>query len=286
VTTTAVALPDASGPPLWRRQVLALLRVELGKGLSIARSFWLFFLAFAPTSIILGHALFDDAKHLPGEEFNEHIMILAVVMQVFYTRVGIFFGCLGISVLALRGEVAERTLHYPLLAPLRREVLIAGKFLSGTLLAVLIFGAGVLACFVLMYGHFDAGREFMLSGPGLRQLGGYLLLVLMGCVGYSAVFLAMSLVFKNPVITPLLLFLWEGANGILPAWLKRFSVTYYLKPLFPVELPIEGISGLFTVVAEPTPVWLAVWGMFGFACLVLAFACWKFRRFEISYSTD
>lgn len=286
MTTTAVALPDASGPPLWRRQVLALLRIELGKGFSWARSFWLFFLAFAPTFIIVAHALWDDGQHRPGKDFTEHTMIVAVIMQVFYTRVGIFFGCLGISVLALRGEVAEKTLHYPLLAPLRREVLIAGKFLAGGLLAIMIFGAGVLASFTLMYGHFEAGRDFMLSAQGLAHLGGYLLLVVMGCLGYSAVFLAMSLVFKNPVITPLLLFLWEGANGILPAWLKRFSVTYYLKPLFPIELPVEGISGLFTVVSEPTPVWLALWGLIGFAVLVLAFACWKFRRFEISYSTD
>jgi len=257
------------------------LRVELAKGLSITRSFWLFFLAFAPTFIITAHALHDKRCELANET-----IILAVIMQVFYTRVGIFFGCLGISVLALRGEVAEKTLHYPLLAPMRREVLIAGKFLSGALLAMLIFGAGVLASFTLMYGHFEAGRDFMLSAKGAAQLFAYLLLVVMACLGYSAVFLAMSLIFKNPVITPVLLFLWEGANGILPAWLKVFSVTHYLKPLFPIELPVEGISGLFTVVAEPTPAWLAITGLLAFSVLALAYACWKMRRFEISYSTD
>jgi hypothetical protein len=257
------------------------LRVELAKGLSITRSFWLFFLAFAPTFIITAHALHDKRCELANET-----IILAVIMQVFYTRVGIFFGCLGISVLALRGEVAEKTLHYPLLAPMRREVLIAGKFLSGALLAMLIFGAGVLASFTLMYGHFEAGRDFMLSAKGAAQLFDYLLLVVMACLGYSAVFLAMSLIFKNPVITPVLLFLWEGANGILPAWLKAFSVTHYLKPLFPIELPVEGISGLFTVVAEPTPAWLAITGLLAFSALALAYACWKMRRFEISYSTD
>jgi len=63
-------------------------------------------------------------------------------------------------------------------------------------------------------------------------------------------------------------------------------VTYYLKPLFPVELPIEGILGLFTVVAEPTPPWLAVSGLLLFAALVLAFACWRIRRLEVLYSSD
>ena len=84
-------------------------------------------------------------------------------------------------------------------------------------------------------------------------------------------------------VTPLF---WEGTNGALPVWLKRFSVTYYLKPLFRVELPIEGILGLFTVVAEPTPPWLAVSGLLLFATLVLAFACWRVRRLELLYSTD
>jgi uncharacterized membrane protein len=63
-------------------------------------------------------------------------------------------------------------------------------------------------------------------------------------------------------------------------------VTFYLKPLFPVELPVEGFSGLFTVVAEPTPPWVAVTGLLAFVVLVVVFACWRIRRIEISYSTD
>ena len=79
---------------------------------------------------------------------------------------------------------------------------------------------------------------------------------------------------------------WEGTNRALPVWLKRFSVTYYLKPLFPVELKVEGVLGPFTAVAEPTPPWLAVSGLLLFATLVLAFACWRVRRLELLYSTD
>jgi hypothetical protein len=44
--------------------------------------------------------------------------------------------------------------------------------------------------------------------------------------------------------------------------------------------------GLFTVVAEPTPPWLAVSGLLLFAALVLAFACWRIRRLEVLYSSD
>jgi ABC-type transport system involved in multi-copper enzyme maturation permease subunit len=268
---SSLALTYPSGWPLLRRQ-----------GFSIGRSLWLFFLAFAPAFIIGGHALKSTGCSLEADT-----MVLAAIVQLFYVRFGIFFGCLGLSMRLLRGEVAEKTLHYALLAPLRRERLIAGKFLAGTLLASLIFGAGVLACFGLMYGHSGAGRDLVMHGPGLAHLRAYLLVTTLASLGYSSVFLALSMLFKNPVVPGMIVLLWELINGILPVWLKRFTVTYYLKPLFPVALPLDGIfSGLFTVVAEPTPAWLAVTGLLAFAGLVVAFACWRIRRFEINYGTD
>jgi ABC-type transport system involved in multi-copper enzyme maturation permease subunit len=279
---SSIALTHETGGALLRRQLLAVMRLELAKGFSLGRSLWLFFLAFAPTFIIGAHALKDK-----GCSLEEETLILAAMVQLFYVRFAIFFGCLGLSMRLLRGEVAEKTLHYGLLAPLRRERLIVGKFLAGALLATVIFGAGVLASFALMFGHFDAGRDFVLHGPGLGHLRGYLLVTALASLGYSSVFLALSLLFKNPVVPGMVVLLWELINGILPVWLKRFTVTYYLKPLFPVALPLDGIfQGLFTVVAEPMPPWLAVTGLLAFAALVVAFACWRMRRFEISYATD
>ena len=177
-------------------------------------------------------------------------------------------------------------MHYPFLAPVRREVLVVGKFLAGALSSILLFGTGVTLSFVLLYTHVDGGREFLTAGPGLRHLAAYMLATVLACLGYLAVSLALSLIFKNPIIPAVIILLWEGINGVLPVWLKRFSVTGYLKPLFPVELPIEGFSGLFTVVAEPTPLWLSITGLLAFTALALAFACWRVRRLEINYATD
>ena len=69
----------------------------------------------------------------------------------------------------------------------------------------------------------------------------------------------------------------RGSTGCCPVWLKHLSVTFYVKPLCPVELPIEGISGFFTVVAEPTLPWLAVSGLLAFVLLVVTVACWHIR---------
>jgi ABC-type transport system involved in multi-copper enzyme maturation permease subunit len=226
------------------------------------------------------------AVHETRCRLHDETLVFAVMIQAFYVRFAIFFGTLGIVMRLLRGEMVERNLHYSFLAPVRRDVLLVGKFLAGTLGAVAVFGSGIFASFVFMYAHFDAGREFLLNGPGGAHLRAYLFVAVLACLGYGAVCLALSLVFRNPIVPAVLVLLWEGINGILPVWLKRFSVTSYLKPLFPVELPVEGFSGLFTVVAEPTPTWLAVSGLMAFVVLVIAFACWRIKRLEISYSTD
>jgi ABC-type transport system involved in multi-copper enzyme maturation permease subunit len=261
-------------------QAWAVMRMELRRSVSW-RSFWVIAMAFAPAVIIAAHAIEDHIHHL-----EEETLILNGILQIYYVRCGIFFGCLGIFLRLVRGEVAERTLHYLFLAPLRREALVVGKFLAGVLTTVLVFGTGVLASFLLFYGHFHEGRMFLAHGPGLAHLRLYLLVVLLACLGYGAVFLAFSLLFKNPVVPAVALMFWEGVNGALPPWLKHVSVTFYLKPLFPVELPMKGILSLFTVVAEPTPVWLAVTGLFAFTFLVVALACWRMRGVEVSYSSD
>jgi ABC-type transport system involved in multi-copper enzyme maturation permease subunit len=275
------ALAVTSGWPLRRRQLWQVLRTELGRTFSFWRSLWLLGLASAPLAIIGGHAIYDQRCNL-----EEETLILAGIIQVYYVRFAIFFGCLWIFVRLVRGEVAERTLHYAFLAPLRREVLIVGKFLAGVIATVVMFTAGVSAAFTLMYAHFPAGRAFVAHGPALAHLQAYLLAAALACIGYGAVFLALSLVFRNPIVPAAIVLLWEGINGALPLLLKRISVMFYLKPLFPVELPVVGITGLFTVVAEPVPAWMAVGGLLVFAFLVVAFACWRMRRLEVSYSTD
>jgi ABC-type transport system involved in multi-copper enzyme maturation permease subunit len=274
-------VPAMGGPWTQRRsQLTTIVGQELARGLSLRRGLWLLLLGFAPVFIIFMHAIHDGSHGLA-----EETLILGVILQLYYVRCGIFFGCLGLAMRLVRGEVAERTLHYPLLAPVRREVLMVGKFLAAALTAILVFGSAVTTAFLLMYLHFDGGTAFLRHGGGLGHLGWYLLVTVLASVGYLAVLLALSLVFRNPVVPAALFIVWEGINAFLPVSLKYFSVTFYLKPLFPVQLPLRGLD-LLTVVAEPTPVWLAVAGLLAFAAAVLALACWRIRTLEISYSTD
>ena len=49
-------------------------------------------------------------------------LIFATVFQFFYLRLAIFFGCVGVFMNLFRGELIDKSLHFYLLAPIRREV--------------------------------------------------------------------------------------------------------------------------------------------------------------------
>jgi len=270
---------------LWVAQTLAILRIEIKKTLWMRRGIWIYLLSLAPVALIAVHAIDSPlGKHC---NLNQDTEILAGIFQVFYLRFAIFFGCLGLFSWLFRGEIVEKTLHYYFLAPVRREVLVAGKFLAGIISSVFIFGLSVFLSFALMYGHFGpAGRAYVFSGPGLGQLAVYLSVTALGCLGYGAIFLALSLVFKNPILPGVVVLLWEMFHAVLPPLLQKLSVAFYLKQLCPVTVPPEGILALFTVVAEPVSAYIAVPGLLCLCAAILLFAFWRIRTFEISYLAD
>src|SRR3989337_604699 len=89
-------------------------------------------------------------------DFEEDRAIFAGIFQYFYLRLAIFFGCLGIFMNLFRAEMSNRTLHFWLLAPARREVLLAGKFAAGLIASSAIFGGGALLTLAAMSRPHDA----------------------------------------------------------------------------------------------------------------------------------
>jgi ABC-type transport system involved in multi-copper enzyme maturation permease subunit len=270
---------------LWIDQTVAIMRIEIRKTLWMRRGIWIYLIALAPVGLIGIHAIDSPlGRHCTLPQDTE---ILAGIFQVFYLRFGIFFGCLGLFTWLFRGEIVEKTLHYYFLSPVRREVLIAGKFLAGLISSVMIFGMSIFLAFALIYGHFGAaGRSYVFSGPGLGQLVAYLSVTALACLGYGSVFLALSLVFKNPILPGIVVLLWEMFHAVLPPLLQKLTIGFYLKQLCPVSVPPVGVMALFTVVAEPVSAYVAVPGLLGLCAAILLFAFWKIRKFEISYLAD
>src|SRR6266498_2678038 len=268
---------------LWLRQIRAIFRLEIKKNFLGKRSFLIYLLALLPIFPLAVLALFTP----PGREwkdFNSYSMIYAVYYGGFILRTVVFFGCAWIFMNLFRGDLVDRSLHYYFLSPVRREVLVVGKYLSGLVTSVVLFTATtVIALLLLYFPHFySESARFFSDGPGLGQLLTYAGITILACIGYGAFFLVVGLFFRNPIIPALILYGWELLNFLLPPLLKKISVIHYLTSLAPV--PVS--EGPFAVVAEPTPAWIAVPSLILVTILVLVAASQRIRRMEINYGSE
>jgi hypothetical protein len=274
-----------TGWNLWRRQVAAIQRLEWRKSFFARRGLWIYLLALGPLALTVGHSLVTSARGRVRCSIVEDSMVFAGMFQFFYLKFAIFFGCVAVFTNLFRGEMLERTLHYYFLAPVRREVLLAGKYVSGLIATTVLFGLSVMLAYLTISAHF--GQEYwnyILRGPGLAQLGWYVTITALACVGYGAIFLLMGLLYRNPMIPAAVVMVWEGINGFLPPLLKKFSVIFYLKSLCPVDVPLPGPLSLLALEADPAPAWLAIPGLVLVSGLILYLAARRARGFQISYS--
>src|SRR6266700_4952210 len=269
---------------LWWLQARRLARIEVRRNLLSVRAWWIYFLAFVPTVILLIHTLF---ARLPQFSMAEDTTVLAGIVQFYYIRLGIFFGCLGIFSRLIRGEMIERSLHFYLLSPVRREVLLLAKFAAGAISALALFGTATIANFVFIYMGFGAaGQDYMFNGAGMGQLEAYLAIVVLACLGYGSVFLLLSMMFRNPTPAALLVFAWEAINPVMPSLLQKISVASYLRHLMPITVRGADIFALLTVPTEPVPGWVAALGLLILIAVVLTYSCYRMRTLEIRYTTE
>ena len=109
------------------------------------------------------------------------------MFQFFYLRGAIFFGCVGVFCNLFRAEMLEKTLHYYYLTPVRRELLVAGKYLAGLAVALVLFVGSVTASFLMIGQHAgQAWSNYIWHGPGASQLAWYAIVAALACVGYGA----------------------------------------------------------------------------------------------------
>jgi hypothetical protein len=287
MSAPAVPMPPViSGWPLWVRQTTAILRTELRRNFITARGFWIYLLAAAPAFIVWMHsivALARGTRHgLSGDTET-----MAVIFQVFFLRPAVYFGCVGIFTYLFRGEMVERSLHFYFLAPVRRDVLIAGKYLAGLITAMFFFCGSIALTFTGMYFHYSAQeRDFYMVSSGYAHVFAYVAITALACMAYGSLFLFLGIRYKNPIIPAVTLLFWESLNIFLPAWLRKFSILYYLRSMTPVTIDLKGPKALFGAVIEPVPAWVAFVALFAISGALLALAVRQLKRTEISYSSD
>lgn len=280
-TPTEVGHSDVT-PALMLRQIQGILRLELRKQLFSRRALMLYFLGFAPMMMILAWTFSPFPRRFMAGPIEASQFF--AFLYSGYLSTAIFLSCLILFMSLFRAEILEKSLHYYYLTPVRREVIVAGKFVSALIATCLVFAISTTVLYLGVMSPWGLGElnRHMFHGPGLQHLTTYVGVSLLACLGYGAVFLLAGQVFKNPVVVALILWAWEAINFLLPSMLKKFSVFFYLWSLLPIHLS----AGPFAVLTEPTPAWLAVPGLLLFTGLVLTFTSWRAKRMEIHYGID
>ncbi len=264
----------------WAEQTVVVAGFEIRKFLAGRKWVFPMLLAAAPVTLVTMLLLID-----PTPPSNADVTkVFAVMFQTFMLRLMIVFGCALVFASLYRGDMVTRTMHFYLLTPVRREVLVAGKYLAGLLITSAIYCTSVGVTNILIHsvnGSIVAEAHFF-SGPGSRELLAYVGIALLGCVGYGSVFMLTGFLFKNPAIPAAFVLLWESANVFLPSALQQISVVHYLQSITPVPIPI----GPFAVITAPSSVFASVIGLVVFTIVVLILNGMMMRRTEINYTTD
>jgi ABC-type transport system involved in multi-copper enzyme maturation permease subunit len=210
---------------------------------------------------------------------GSHAVVYAGLFQGFLLRLIVYFGCVAVFSNVFRREILDQTLHYSFLAPVRREALVAGKYVAGILAAGVVFMLMTAATQVLFYA--PLGSEVVNAqavGDGLTYVG----ITALAVIGYGALFLTIGLFVNNPIVPAVLILSWETASFILPAFLQKLTIVHYLQQMSPVQVP----DSPFAIPAVPTPVYIAVPGLILVSAALLTVAARKVRRLEVSYGVD
>ena len=266
---TAEVVAEDFGPGVWKhraRQARAVVDVEIRKMLGGKRALSVCLLAALPVVVV-----FLIAVEMPSPRWFVSVFSIVVLGGA------VFFGCALVFTHLFRGEILRRSLHFYLLAPLRREVLTLAKYVAGLLVVYTLFG-GIT---VLVHPMF-----FLTVAPGewmVLEMFRYLAITVLGCTAYGAVFLLFGTVFRNPILPVAVLLGWEMLNFLLPSGIRIASVSYHLKSLLPMPGPADLAMG---VPAELPSAATAVGSLLILSAAAVALACYRVRQMEIRYTDD
>jgi ABC-type transport system involved in multi-copper enzyme maturation permease subunit len=275
---------------LWLRQIRAILRIEVKKNFWGRRAILIYLLAAIPVfmtflvTIIDSNGSADIRRNwTSAQEVFAVILYRGLILQTI-----VYFGCAWIFMNLFRGEVVDKSLHYYFLCAMRREVLVAGKYISGLITSTVLFTMTTVgSLFFLYYARgYPANVDYLFDGPGLKQCLAYVGITVLACVGYGAVFMVIGLFFRNPIIPALLAYGWERINFLLPPLLKKISIIHYLHSLSPIPVSESSLARAFATVVDPTPAWISVPSMIIFTAVVLVLASVRIRRMEIRYGNE
>ena len=231
---------------------LRIFDLSLGQMLWSRRSVLLALLAGSPVLLSLAIRTVTMVHPLPqingtrvGGPALFGMMIWLLYVHVIVPVLGVFYGTALIA-----DEVDDKTITYLFTRPIRRSAVLIGKYLSYLGCTILLVLPSVIAVYFLVVpiNGGSIGRSFPLL---LADLG----VLAAGLIAYGAVFALVGARLKRPLVVGLVFaFGWEPGVLLVPGYLKRATVAYYLQGLVPHKMPVDATAiSTLTRLFDPFP---------------------------------
>ena len=270
--------PPAIPPkPTLQASVARIFDLSLGQMLWSRRSVFLAFLVGGPVLLAAAIRIVSAADLLGLPPMNGARVggaaLFGTMMWLLYIRfsvpaLGVFYGT---SLIA--DEVDDKTITYLFTRPIPRAAVLFGKYLAYLACTVLLVLPSVVLIYLLVApigGTIGEAFPTLLADLGALAIG---------LTAYGAVFALVGARMKRPLVIGLVFaFGWEPVVLLLPGYLKRLTVAYYLQALVPHAMPQDSAVSILTQAfreVPPVPVSLA-----SLAVIVVVALWWAGRTVE------
>jgi ABC-2 type transport system permease protein len=199
-------------------------------------------------------------------------MIWLLYLRFIVPVLGVFYGTALIA-----DEVDDKTITYLFVRPISRGAILVGKYLAYVVTTVFVVlpSVAILYLLVVPLGHGSLAGAFPALLTDLALLG-------VGLAAYGALFAFIGAAFKYPLVTGLVFVIgWEQMALVLPGYLRRLTVAYYLQALVPHSMPQDGLGGaLQALFRDVPPVWVSLVSLAACIVVFLALAARTVERRE------
>jgi ABC-type transport system involved in multi-copper enzyme maturation permease subunit len=202
--------------------------------------------------------------------------IFGLMIWVFYLRftvpvLGVFYGT---SLMA--DEVEDKTITYLFTRPIRRGAVLLGKYMAYLACTTLVVLPSVMIVYFLLVPFAEIPASFVSLVTDLGILA-------LGMAAYGALFALVGAVIKRPLVVGLIFaFGWEQLALLMPGYLRRFTLAYYLQALVPHAMPADtGVASILQSVFSDTPtVATSLLVLMAVSAVALLLACRAVERRE------
>ncbi len=172
------------------------------------------------------------------------MMIWLLYIRFIVPVLGVFYGTALIA-----DEVDDRTITYLFTRPIPRKAVLLGKYLAYLVCTVLMVLPSMMLVFFLVVPTGGGG-----IAAAFPDLVADLAMLAIGLAAYGAVFALVGCTLKRPLVIGLVFaFLWEPGTMLLPGYLKRATVAYYLQGLVTHQMPQDSALSVLMQIFHEVP---------------------------------